>query len=208
MIYVIVILLLILVLANDNARALLFGLSFLGLGLAITGAVLIAIVIGGVLIYQKSTDGHRITQSGTAKITAVQPASITQSQNNDFIFTVDTVTDTRTGLMWARNAGSVSTQMNWHKAIEWTRGLAIAGYHDWRLPTISELETITRYGGSKPDEYLNNLGFRVEGVAYWSSDTADTYKDYAKSMWMPDGSTGINFKNNQYVTVWPVRGVR
>src|ERR1700730_16317795 len=47
-----------------------------------------------------------------------------------------------TGLMWAGkdNGGDV----NWHKAMKHCRNLRLAGYSDWRLATLGELESYLR----------------------------------------------------------------
>jgi Protein of unknown function (DUF1566) len=48
--------------------------------------------------------------------------------------------DRSTGLTWAAkdNGGDVS----WHKAIKYCRNLRLAGYTDWRLASLGELEGI------------------------------------------------------------------
>ncbi|MBA7633866.1 hypothetical protein ES703_41437 [subsurface metagenome] len=51
-----------------------------------------------------------------------------------------TVTDNVTCLMWQQGeAGS----MNWEDAITYCKALYLAGYTDWRLPNIKEMESIT-----------------------------------------------------------------
>jgi len=48
--------------------------------------------------------------------------------------------DPSTGLMWtAKDNGK---DVNWHLASEYCSGLRLAGYSDWRLPAIDELEGI------------------------------------------------------------------
>lgn len=57
-----------------------------------------------------------------------------------------TVTDTKTGLIWTRNANIAGKGMNWHEAMDFISELnqkAYLGYNDWRLPEIEELETLT-----------------------------------------------------------------
>lgn len=62
MIYVIVILLLILVLSNDKARVLLLGLTGFAFWLVIIGAILLALVIGGVWGYKQLFDSPKLVQ--------------------------------------------------------------------------------------------------------------------------------------------------
>jgi len=54
-----------------------------------------------------------------------------------------TVTDTETGLMWQQQR---ITGMNWKEALAHCESLALAGYDDWRLPSIEELQSIIDYG--------------------------------------------------------------
>jgi hypothetical protein len=49
-------------------------------------------------------------------------------------------TDPSTGLMWAgRDNGN---DVNWKKAMKYCRDLRLAGYRDWRLAVIGELDGI------------------------------------------------------------------
>lgn len=51
-----------------------------------------------------------------------------------------TVTDTGTGLMWARtdNMGHIT----WHDARLYCENFLLGGYDNWRMPTIEELKTL------------------------------------------------------------------
>lgn len=48
--------------------------------------------------------------------------------------------DPSTGLMWA--AKDNGKDVTWHKAMKYCRDLRLAGYSDWRLPALAELEGI------------------------------------------------------------------
>lgn len=48
--------------------------------------------------------------------------------------------DPSTGLIWA--ARDNDRDLIWHKAMKYCRDLHLAGYSDWRLPTLAELEGI------------------------------------------------------------------
>lgn len=77
---------------------------------------------------------------------------------NDFFDNGDgTITDLATGLMWmqvdsgALGAGSGGDgRMNWEDALAWADGLDYAGYQDWHLPSIKELQSLLDYSHS-PD---------------------------------------------------------
>jgi hypothetical protein len=53
-------------------------------------------------------------------------------------------TDPSTGFMWA--AKDNGNDITWGKAIKYCQNLSLAGYSDWRLPSIDELQGI--YDGS------------------------------------------------------------
>jgi hypothetical protein len=63
---------------------------------------------------------------------------------NDFTDNGDgTVTDRATGLTWMK-ADSGKT-MTWEQALEYAENLNYAGYNDWRLPNVKELQSIVDY---------------------------------------------------------------
>ena len=57
--------------------------------------------------------------------------------NND-----GTITDADTSLMWTQLPAAA---MNWNSALSYAENLALAGYTDWRLPNVKELQTLTDY---------------------------------------------------------------
>ena len=81
-------------------------------------------------------------------------------------FTVsdDCVTDNLTGLIWAKN--SDNTPRTWQEALEYADEVDLCGFSDWRVPYISELDSL-----SSPDG--------AEATLPWSdsliSDLAGTY---------------------------------
>jgi len=52
----------------------------------------------------------------------------------------DICQDSKTGLMWQFGKSKSFTTMK--KAVEYSENLALAGYSDWRLPTIDERRTL------------------------------------------------------------------
>ena len=66
---------------------------------------------------------------------------------NDFVANGDaTVTDKATGLMWSQDDDGVG--MEWEAALAYAESSTLAGYTDWRLPNIKELESIADYNYS------------------------------------------------------------
>ena len=57
-----------------------------------------------------------------------------------------TWTDPDTGLMWAREDNG--SDIDWSRARDYCSELQLAGYNDWRLPTIEELQGIDDPGAS------------------------------------------------------------
>ena len=54
-----------------------------------------------------------------------------------------TVTDQATGLMWQQSDDG--TGRNWEEALAYAENLNMAGYSDWRLPNVHELQSIVDY---------------------------------------------------------------
>ncbi len=55
-----------------------------------------------------------------------------------------TVTDEHTGLMWQQDPGA---KMSFDEAVAGADGFSLAGYDDWRLPTITELYSLILFSG-------------------------------------------------------------
>ena len=90
-----------------------------------------------------------------------------------------TVTDSQTGLMWAKS--SSPGDLAWEDAATYCKTPAIAGYKysDWRLPTIEELKTlyIKDVKGYETDCGLNvrvDPIFELTCAWFWSSDLPAT----------------------------------
>jgi hypothetical protein len=59
-----------------------------------------------------------------------------------------TVTDTCTGLMW-QEADDGNTR-TWCNALDYCENLPLAGFNNWRLPNLRELQSIIDYGNRDP----------------------------------------------------------
>jgi Protein of unknown function (DUF1566) len=84
-----------------------------------------------------------------------------------------TWTDPDTGLMWASKDNHAN--VNWNQASDYCAKLQLAGYNDWRLPTIEELESINDPSVSIPYDdgdgaiHVSVKGnLKLTGIA-WSS---------------------------------------
>ncbi len=57
-----------------------------------------------------------------------------------------TITDNATGLMWMQNDNG--TEILWEDALSYAENFTYAGYSDWRLPDVKELQSILDYSRS------------------------------------------------------------
>ncbi|MBM95313.1 MAG: hypothetical protein CMI09_05640 [Oceanospirillaceae bacterium] len=89
-----------------------------------------------------------------------------------------TIFDTETGLLWWRcswgsewetaQCQDEPLKVGWEDALVLADELAVAGYTDWRLPNINELQSIVEWGCYDPA--INASAFPdVEKGRYWSS---------------------------------------
>jgi hypothetical protein len=112
--------------------------------------------------------------------------------------------DPKTGLEWQCKSPG---EMNWHEAIKYAESLSLAGNDDWRLPAISELETLldrsVLYKRLRPI-MREEIPFR-DILSYWSSTT---FKDHTINAWiiMFDGGYVLSYHKNNLYFVRSVRG--
>lgn len=98
-----------------------------------------------------------------------------------------TVKDTKTGLVWTRDANIAGKGMIWPDALAFVNGLnkeAYLGRKDWRLPKIAELASLVERRPDLPQIHFN-LGrrpFDKESAALLNSTPAG----------LPDGHPFIN----------------
>jgi hypothetical protein len=114
--------------------------------------------------------GHIKAMSGNRFVRAVR--GNTSYGINDFVDNGDgTVTDKATGLMWSRDDNGEA--LYWEDALAYAENATIAGYDDWRLPNIKELQSIADYSGAFPamDTSVFNLT-EVTNIVY-DSETGD-----------------------------------
>ncbi len=73
--------------------------------------------------------------------------------------------------------------IDWKGANEYAQNLELAGYFDWRLPTIRELEAL--YDAKSQEEIKIRKPFRLTGWWVWSST-----KEGSDSAWAFDFTLG------------------
>ncbi len=85
--------------------------------------------------------------------------------------------DPETKLMWTMKDNG--KDIDWPEASQYAEELTLAGYSDWRLPTIDELEKLFDPEGSRP--YKIRKPFRLTGWWVWSST-----EEGSRSAWFFD----------------------
>ena len=111
-----------------------------------------------------------------------------------------TVTDTSTGLMWQKETAG---QENWDRAIVLCENLTLAGYNDWRLPDINELQSIIDH--SKYNPAIDTIYFPdTVSSGYWSSAT---YAYGTSNAWRLHFNRGLVYGTSKSSSYY-VRAVR
>jgi len=132
-----------------------------------------------------------------------------------------TVTDQATGLMWIKlDSGKLKAgknkdgKMNWREALKWAENLEYAGYSDWRLPNVKELQSIVDYTRSPAttnsaaiDPIFQTTSFIAESgkadyPCYWTGTTHAGLYRYSTAAYLAFGrSFGWmqNRRNGRYM---------
>ncbi|KJR41397.1 protein of unknown function DUF1566 [Candidatus Magnetoovum chiemensis] len=88
------------------------------------------------------------------------------------------VKDLNTGLMWQQDnavQSGADYQFTWQEALSYCESLSLAGYSDWRLPNVKELQSIVDYTNSDPaiDTSVFTFNETSGAVSYFWSSTTD-----------------------------------
>ena len=90
---------------------------------------------------------------------------------NDFVDNGDgTITDNATGLMWLQDDSGEG--LDWENALAYADSFSFAGYDDWRVPNIKELQSIIDYSGVYPAIDPTYFNITDEDAYFWSSTSA------------------------------------
>ena len=125
-----------------------------------------------------------------------------------------TITDTKTGLMWKRcsegqvwsnggcaRLGKGGAYYRWQVAMTRTQTLnkagGFAGYADWRMPSVEELQSIVEKQCSAPAINLTVFPDTPSSAEFWSSSLPANYGYYAQSISFRNGKvqTSLNGHN-------------
>jgi len=112
--------------------------------------------------------------------------------------------DPKTNLEWQCESPG---EMTWHEAQEYAKSLSLDGKDDWRLPTLTELESLLDRTKARPEgrpPMREEVPFRDE-LSYWSSTT---FERDTKNAWivMFDGAYVLSYYKSSFYYVRCVRG--
>lgn len=161
--------------------------------------------------------GGRIYRGMKQNAYMVWPVSVTKHPLKGSIFlhtprfVVEgiTVRDARHGRMWYQPADLNEYAVTWTQALKTVAQLnrqAFAGYRDWRLPNIRELESLTDIKEHSP-ALPENHPFEKVKEGYWSSTTSVYEPSYAWVLYTVDGAVGVGHKPRPEFYVWAVRSI-
>lgn len=118
--------------------------------------------------------------------------------NNAFVDQGEVVFDSSTGLSWQKSDSQEG--LVWEDALAYCQQLEVAGYDDWRLPDIKELQSIVDYSRSpdKSDSAALDSVFEISSIQnearqqdypfFWSSTTHITANgSYANAAYIAFG---------------------
>lgn len=154
--------------------------------------------------YFHNYQGLKIDQIYENRATCVTMVRNTQQSSSSFVINNDgTVTDTNTNLMWQQI--SPESAKNWRDALSYCENLTLAGYDDWRLPNIKELESLVDYlicPSLKTDVFSDS----ESTATFWTSTstTASPTANYSSIITFSNGECGLENK----ISLLRVRAVR
>ncbi len=116
-----------------------------------------------------------------------------------------TVTDSKTNLMWSKDANLLGGSMYMDAVQKCTEYpvYGLGGYHDWRLPSMPELKSLIDTSQSDPALPPGNPFINVQSYYYWTTLVCTT--GYHHVVYMPNGSVGGFAYDWDELNGWPVR---
>jgi hypothetical protein len=170
-----------------------------------------SLVVSDAKIVQNATENNKYTitpLNGTVYNLTVMVSDGCQIATKQIEFTAyiadaDTLTDPITGKMWQLNKSG--TNSNWATAKAYCDNLSLAGYTDWRMPTISEIRTTikecpsTMTGGSCKVTDPDHLAYAdYDGSCTCALDHSGKYSIFGDT----DNLWSASFQSDDTSFVW------
>ena len=105
----------------------------------------------------------------------------------------DVVYDTTTSLLWQDASINKKAVVTFTEATNYCKYLEIEEYKDFRLPTLTELQTLINYKKYKP-AILDGFNY-VESTTYW---TTTPFADSEDEYWIIDFEKGARNAKSMY----------
>ena len=120
---------------------------------------------------------------------------------NDFVDNGDgTITDNASGLMWAQDDNGEG--LDWENTLAYSENAELAGYSDWRLPSVKELQSIVDYSYSPSATVAENIGPAINPLFNCTPIINEAGNDDYGYYWT---STSANFTSGEpYYYAWYV----
>jgi len=137
---------------------------------------------------------------GLTPIFTQQPMSRFKEQS-------DVILDTRTNLIWARNASLSDFPLTWKEALDFINTMndsKLYGYNDWKLPNRKELYSLMSLDDINPSLPLGHPFDSVFNGYYWTATTCARLPDQAWYIHLGGARVFKGMKYQSYM-VWPVR---
>lgn len=118
-----------------------------------------------------------------------------------------TVTDVGKGLMWEnKTIDNIDNRYTWQDALSYCENLTLAGYDDWRMPDINELQSITNYNtySSAIDPIFFNAAVSMHFYYLSSTTPSDERSSLVWYVGFINGAVLLTSKSNN-VSVRAVR---
>ncbi len=133
---------------------------------------------------------------------AVRGASRASGMNNRLQQNENSTTlDLTTGLMWQKDE---SRPANWEEALAYCEKLELAGFNDWRLPTIKELSSLVDENRITPA--IDTAYFpAARSAPYWAGTT---FTDHPGFAWYVHFDNGLEYNGGYKGRRYFVRAVR
>ena len=105
----------------------------------------------------------------------------------------DVVLDTTSSLLWQDMPINKKAGVTYKEATNYCKFLKIDKYENFRLPTLTELQTLINYKNYKP-AILDGFKF-VDSTTYW---TTTPFADSDDEYWIVDFEKGARFAKSMY----------